>query len=77
MAKLVKISDDSFNGEHPNGVYQGHIERLPDNPADPVVGERYYTLISGFSTSEVTRIIEKTEKSLKFKTLYSTYEIVY
>ncbi len=71
--RLTKLSDDAFDGNHPNGIYEGYIkegiELVP-----PTVGERYYVgLASNFSTSPVTKIINKN----KFKTMYSTYKLEY
>lgn len=71
---LTKISDDTFNGNHPNGIYTGMvIKGLELNP--PTVGERYVVHCQdGFSTSIVTR---KPNKDGIFKTMYSTYKLEY
>lgn len=79
--RLTKISDDAFNGNHPNGInegfsIEGEIENLPKK------GERFYPeqrkkmdLYSrGFSTSIVT---EELNENNIFKTMYSTYKIEY
>ena len=74
--KLIKISDDKFNGNHPNGIYEGfsytaHITKKP------VVGERFYfETISDHPrnhlfTSTVTEIVD----DMIFKTNNSTYKL--
>lgn len=71
---LTKLSDDAFNGNHPNGVYAGMVikglELVP-----PTIGERYVVHCpDGFSTSIVTELPNK--KGI-FKTMYSTYQLKY
>lgn len=68
--RITKLSDDSFNGNHPNGIYEGYVqEGIELEP--PTVGKRYY--VNGFSTSIVEKIIDENT----IKTLYSTYKIEY
>lgn len=71
---LTKISDDKFNGNHPNGINQGLV--LKGNfTKKPTKGERFYfnsEKISYFSTSTVT---EELNENGIFKTLYSTYKL--
>lgn len=71
---LTKLSDDAFNGNHPNGVYAGRvIKGLELNP--PTIGERYVVYCpDGFSTSPVTEL--PNENGI-FKTMYSTYKLEY
>lgn len=72
--RLTKVSDDHFEGNHPNGIYTGYVKegmsKLP-----PVVGERFYCnsghIRDGFSTSTVMEIIDDNT----FKSRYSTYKI--
>ena len=75
--KLTKISDDHFNGQHPNGIYEGYTKK-GYMIKKPTVGERFSLyqnkLYSGFSTSPVTI---KLDKNKVFKTTYSTYKIEY
>ncbi len=71
--KLIKLSDDHFNGNHPNGINEGFttaglLVYLPK------VGERFYLAGTNFSTSIV---IEELNKDNIFKTTYSTYKIEY
>jgi len=66
--KITKLSDDKFNGKHPNGIYEGH-ETVGLEFAAPKVGERYN--VQGLSTSLVTEIVDENT----FKTLNSTYKI--
>jgi hypothetical protein len=70
--RLTKISDDAFNGNHPNGIYQGHVvEGLFLQP--PTIGERFYVICqNGFSTSPV---IEPANSEGVFRTTYSTYKL--
>ena len=69
--KLTKISDDYFNGEHPNGIYKGHIET--GNITElPKVGERFH--VGNFSTSIVK---EELNSDNIFKTTYTTYKLEY
>ena len=69
--RITKLSDDEFNGQHPNGIYKGYTrEGIELKP--PTIGERYY-LSDRFSTSPVTKIIDKNT----IKTTYSTYKIEY
>ena len=70
MAKITKLSDDVFEGKHPNNIHkgftkQGHIH----SPLK--VGSSF--IIGSFITSRVTKIIEETLTSAKFKTKNSTY----
>jgi hypothetical protein len=71
--KLTKISDDAFEGRHPNGIYAGYIKSgyMKDLPK---IGERFYVIGSLFSTSIVTKELD--ENNI-FKTTYSTYKIEY
>jgi len=77
--KLTKLSDDAFDGNHPNGIYEGHVEEgFEVNP--PTIGERYYVRKSKmdawipFSTSIVKSLPD--ENGI-FKTTYSTYKVEY
>jgi len=71
-AKLVKLKDDFFNGEHPNQIYEGHtVTHQAKKIALPVKGERY-NFGGRLNTSIVTE--EMNEEGI-FKTLYSTYKL--
>jgi hypothetical protein len=76
--KLTKLSDDAFEGNHPNGINEGYvIEGFEIEP--PTIGERYAVLRSkmdswSFSTSMVTSPLD--ENGI-FKTTYSTYKVEY
>lgn len=69
-AKLTKLSDDYFNGNHPNFINEGHIEKAVVKNL-PKVGERFYFGF-GFSTSIVK---EELNEDGIFKTTYSTYKL--
>ncbi len=77
--KLTKLSDDYFNGNHPNGVNTGY-EKIGFELNPPKLGERYYVLANNkldrypFSTSIVTSL---PDKDGVFKTTYSTYRVEY
>ena len=66
--RITKLSDDKFNGVHPNGINEGFTsEGVESYP--PEVGQNYYG--GGLRTSVVTKIIDENT----FKTLNSTYKI--
>lgn len=68
--KITKLSDDFFEGNHPNHIYEGYTKiGLESNP--PKVGEMYW--VNEFHTSLVQEILDENT----FKTLYSTYKIEY
>ena len=69
-ARITKLSDDKFEGNHPNGYNVGAVIEGQIYGA-PVVGERFICGMIG--TSTVTHIIDDST----FKTLYSTYKIEY
>ena len=73
--KLTKLSDDAFNGNHPNGINEGYT-KIGYMIKKPTIGERFFVyqskMYSGFSTSIVTK---KMNKEGIFKTTYSTYKI--
>ena len=66
--KITKLSDDVFNGSHPNGIDEGY-ESEGYEYAPPQVGERYHG--GGLLTSTVTEVIDENT----FKTRNSTYRI--
>jgi hypothetical protein len=66
--KLEKLSDDKFNGNHPNGVYAGYKTKGIVSEM-PKVGECFY--IHTFRSSTVTEIL----KDGAFKTLNSSYKL--
>ncbi len=73
---LIKISDDVFNGNHPNGIVEGY-GIVFDNKPEIIIGERYTVANATryLSTSVVTEIISETEKETIFKTKNSTYKL--
>jgi hypothetical protein len=82
---LEKISDDVFNGNHPNGVNEGMTWKYygdKKNFKNPEIDKRYhfrYLPTRFLSTSVVTSIqgsiVEKKKEILIFKTENSTYSI--
>lgn len=69
---LTKLSDNRFNGKHPNGVHPGYVTR-GNLIHPPVVGESciIVTLRGYFETSTVIELLPDGV----FKTLNSTYKI--
>jgi hypothetical protein len=72
--KLTKLSDNVFNGVHPNNINEGYTKiGYYENP--PKVGERfmlgYKNSLGIFMTSTVTEIVDEEI----FKTLNSTYKM--
>lgn len=66
--RLTKLTDDKFEGKHPNGFYEGYVEE-GYIMGYPVVGQGFY--IGSLQTSTVTEVID----SNTFKTLNSTYKL--
>jgi len=56
LIKLTKVSDDFFNGNHPNGIYEGYT-RIGELQDDITVGKRCHIVhpLTGeyLSTSDV------------------------
>jgi hypothetical protein len=73
MAKITKLKDDRFFGNHPNGIDEGFEVSAEIIPLIPVVGESYR--FGRLLTSEVTIILEITNNHYLFKTRNSTYKI--
>lgn len=70
LGRLTKLSDDKFDGEHPNGVSAGN-EYTGFIIQPPLVGQS--CILVGFYTSTVTEILDVSENNVTFKTLNSTY----
>lgn len=77
MSKLIKISDDFFEGKHPNDINVGFTQTYQHKLELPVIGERYYPVKRwpSFSTSIVQEILSQDETGFTFKTTYSTYKV--
>lgn len=78
MYELTKISDNRFNGHHPNGihegiVYKGKVKELPTVGKSFNIQYKHKTGIGFgvFYTSEVTKVISDGT----FETLNSTYKL--
>jgi hypothetical protein len=71
MPTLIKLSDERFNGNHPNGINPGSTKKIETMPEIPIVGECYW--FGSRRTSIVTEILYLTDSEYKFKTLNSTY----
>jgi hypothetical protein len=70
LATLEKITDDKFNGAHPNGVNVGR-KSYGIVVQEPIVGQS--CVVGDLITSIVIEVVDKNS----FKTLNSTYKIVY
>ena len=75
--KLTKLSDDAFNGNHPNGIYEGYVAQgFETNP--PTIGERYEIHTENGTLVLSTSIVQSgSNKDGIFKTTYSTYKVEY
>ena len=76
--RLTKLKDNVFDGNHPNFIFEGHIE-IGYEIAPPTVGERYHVSTgkinrNPFSTSIVQTTLDENNT---FTTLYSTYKLEY
>ena len=69
-ASLEKIADNKFNGNHPNKINKGR-KSYGVIIQYPIVGQSCY--VGDLITSVVTEILDKNT----FKTLNSTYKIIY
>lgn len=66
--KLIKLTDDVFNGNHPNNIGEGYVAR-GFIVQKPVVGSS--CIVGDLRTSTVTKVL----KDGVFKTLNSTYKL--
>lgn len=75
LVLLTKLSDDKFEGFHPNDIFAGYFQ-VGVLKKDIIVGERCLVVGKHFSdylnTSKVTEIIDEET----FKTENSTYQII-
>ena len=74
FGKLTKLSDDKFNGNHPNLIDEGYVSSGVVT-MKPVIG--HPCIVGHLRTSTVTEIISETKKKIVFKTLNSTYKLEY
>lgn len=70
--RITKITDNKFNGDHPNRIFEGFVKEGKE-PFPIKLNERYHVGHS-FSTSLVT---ELPNKDGIFKTINSTYKLEY
>ncbi len=75
--KLQKISDDVYNGNHPNGVYEGdilsgYVKTLP------VIGEQFYMYdkLINKPVAWTSKVVALNEDVGVIKTKNSTYKIL-
>lgn len=72
VGRLTKLSDDKYEGKHPNGVYEGHTSK-GFIVVEPEVES--FCWCGSLRTSMITEILEESEKLIVFKTLNSTYKL--
>ncbi len=76
MAKIIKLSDDVFKGKHLNRIFVGYSKIIKDfKPPYPEIGWPYY--FGSFHSSDVTAILSFNDEGFVFKTLNSTYKVIY
>ena len=68
--RIEKLSDDKFEGAHPNGIFEGYSKQGPIHPKRPEVGSRF--ICGNLITSIVT---EGLNEDGVFKTMNSTYKL--
>lgn len=69
---IQKLDDLKFNGEHPNGIYEGYTQTgYFENY--PKVGKCFS--LGSLITSTVTKILELEDNYVFFNTLNSTYKL--
>ncbi len=69
----MKLTDDKFDGKHPNGINAGFTITTDSYP--PIItGES--CLFGKLRTTPVTNIVHDTNESCLFKTENSTYLII-
>lgn len=78
MAKLIKISDNKFHGNHPNGinansVVEGIVLSKPEVGKSCIVT----SATSARITSIITSIEYETENEIRFNTANSTYQLFF
>ena len=74
--KLTKLTDNKFEGNHPNGINQGY-EKIGFSRGVPTKGEAFFVtrgVDNFFHTPTVTE--EMNEEGI-FKTMNSTYKLEY
>ena len=75
MAKLIKLSHD-VDTPNPNGIHQGYSKEISTaRPYLPIVGVSYS--FGSLLTSIVTRLVSEDENGFVFKTMNSTYQVIY
>lgn len=71
--KIIKLTDNKFEGNHPNNINEGYLrEGYLITP--PLVG--YSCMVDNFYTSTVQEIVSKLDNEVIFKTLNSTYKLI-
>lgn len=75
--RLTKLSDDMFEGKHPNFVYAGRYEE-GHITSQPKVGERFLfgTGLDHPRNHLLTSIVTEILEDGKFKTINSTYQLI-
>ena len=72
IVRVTKLSDDVFEGNHPNTINEGYVKEGVPIYGRPEVG--YSFAINNFYTSTVQEIVSDEGDKGVFKTLNSTYK---
>lgn len=77
MAKLEKIEDLQFNGNHPNNINKGYVKELQTigKAPRPIIGRGYF--LGSFYSSPVIAILVEDADGCTFKTHNSVYKLTY
>ena len=70
---LKKLSDDRFEGKHPNDVFEGHVE-IGYMIKEPKVGDRFGLFIDKKTPVFITSIVTSILDNCTFQTINSTYK---
>lgn len=74
---LIKLSDDAFEGKHPNDIYAGNT--YTGTTSEEVKIDQSVFINQNneklFYTSTVKKIVNETDNEIVFKTLNSTYKL--
>ena len=73
--KIEKISDDKFDGFHPNGYDEGFIAIGTLPLGEPTVGQELYFNRENYKMFRTSVVIEAMDSDGIFKTANSTYKL--
>lgn len=73
--KLVKLVDNKFKGEHPNGINTGH-EVVGQELAPIAIGKAYVVLAGLIGSLRTSAVQSLPDEQGIFTTLNSTYKLI-